>query len=110
MAHSRSGDVNLRPIKKLPNGLKEIKHNGTYITARGEATGSVHKLVADKPADLFIGKDDKGNTFIQVFNKVKHTHTKDHEDIFVLPGIYEQIPEREVDNFSQEFITRKVRD
>lgn len=106
---NRSGDVNLIEIKNLPKNLKEIKHSGEFITARGEATGSTHKLVADRVADMRILKDENGNTYMEILNKVKHTHSVDHETTFVLPGIYKQEQEREVDNFG-EFVIRKVID
>lgn len=107
--HNRSGDVNLRPIAKLPKNLKEVKHNGYFITAKGEATGSVHTLVADKKQDMFIGQNEKGNYYFQFFAQVKHTHTRDHETTFVMPGIYKQVPEREVDWF-EHGVVRKVID
>ena len=107
--HSRSGDVNLRPAKELPEGLKEIKHNGEYITARGEATGSVHMLVADKVSDMKLMQDEKGNVYLEVLNPIKHSHSVDHETITVMPGIYKQIQEREIDWFS-EGIIRKIQD
>ncbi len=106
---NRSGDVNLIEVDKLPENLIEVPHKKEYITARGEATGSVHKLVADRIEDMKIMQDKQGNTYIQVFNKVKHTHSSDHETTFVLPAIYKQVREREKDWF-QEGITRKVQD
>ena len=108
--HSRSGDVNLRPIKELPSGLKEIKHSGEYITARGEATGSVHKLVADRISDMKLMTDAQGNVYLEVLRPIKHSHTHDHQTVIVNPGIYKQVQEREVDNFSSEFLIRKVVD
>ena len=106
---NRSGDVNLIEIDKLPDNLTEIKHNGEYITARGEMTGSVHKLVVDRPQDMKIMKDGNGNTYIQLFAVARHTHTKDHETTFVLPKIYKQVPEREVDHFADS-VVRIVKD
>lgn len=107
--HNRSGDVNLRPIKKLPENLKEIKHNGEYITARGEATGSVHKLVAKRVSDMKLMTDEKGNVYLEVFNPITHSHTHDHQTITVMPGIYKQVAEREKDWFL-DGIERKVVD
>jgi hypothetical protein len=107
--HSRSGDVNLRPIKKLPDNLKEVKHNGEFILARGEATGSVHKLVAERTQDLNIMTDESGKMYFQLFAIAKTTHTKDHEPTIVEEGIYEQIAEREIDWFA-EGVERKVID
>ena len=108
--HSRSGDINFRPIKELPSGLKEIKHDGSHITARGEATGSVHKLAANKVSDMRLMTDEKGEVYLEVLNSIKHTHTHDHETITIFPGIYKRVPEREIDNFSSEYLVRRVMD
>lgn len=107
--HSRSGDVNLRPISKLPENLKVIDHNGSYITARGEATGSVHLLEVKNKLDMILMKDEQGNIYIELLSEATHSHTKDHETVRVMPGIYKQIQEREVDWF-MDGITRKVVD
>ncbi len=106
--HNRSGDVNLRPIDKLPLGVKPINHNGSYITATGEATGSKHTLIAERVSDMKLFSDGK-DVFIQVINPIKHSHTHDHETTIVMPGIYKQIQERELDWF-QEGVERKVID
>ncbi len=107
--HNRSGDVNLRPIDKLPANLKEIKHKGSYITARGEATGSRHTLIAERVSDMQLFTDTQGQVFLKVNNPIKHSHTHDHETTIVNPGIYKQVQEREIDWFL-EGIERKVID
>mgnify|MGYP001559871991 CR=1 FL=1 len=106
--HSRSGDVNLRPTDKLPENLKIIEHNGSYITARGEATGSIHQLKVADPQKMKIMQDEKGNTYIQLLDVAEHSHTSDHETIKVMPGIYKQINEREIDHFNDSVVRRVV--
>lgn len=107
--HSRSGDVNLRPISEIPAGLEVIKHDGSYITARGEATGSTHILKVKNKSNMVLMKDGDGNVYVQLLSDATHSHTKDHETIIVKPGIYKQIQEREIDWFA-DGVTRKVLD
>lgn len=106
---TRNGDVNLHSIKELPKGLKEVEFNGKeWIMARGEATGSKHLLTVDRPDTLKIYQDEKGNFYFDLKAEAKASHTADHETTTVLPGIYVQVPEREVDNYMQ--VVRKVID
>lgn len=106
----RSGDVNLHEIKSLPKGLKEIKFNGTeWVMARGEATGSKHCLVVDRPETLKVYQDEQGRFYFKLDAEAKSTHTHDHETTIVLPGIYTQVGEREIDHFADS-VVRKVID
>jgi len=103
----RHGDVNLHPIEKVSG--KKIEHNGNYILARGEATNSVHTLSVENPLDLEVYIDDFGDTFYKLMGEGMITHTHDHETITIPPGIYKQIPERELDHFAEN-IEKKVKD
>ena len=101
----RHGDVNLIRIDAPPEGLKEIKkENGRYILARGEATGSVHKIIGD-----FEVYEREGTIFLKVETPCEVTHTSDHETIVIEPGWYIQKPEREIDYFG-DAVERKVSD
>lgn len=105
---ARHGDINLHPIEELPKGLKKVEHNGSFILARGEATGSVHLLEVKEKSNLILMQDEQGNTYLQLLEPAKLSHTKDHETITIEPGVYRQIQEREVDWFSQGIIRKVV--
>lgn len=106
----RHGDVNFHPIteeeyKKFKGEIQ--KHDKEYIVARGEATGSTHKLCVDNPINLEV-KEDGEVRFVKLLKSALITHTHDHETITIDPGFYVQIPEREIDHFAG--IERKVID
>lgn len=110
----RNGDVNLHPISakeadKIRKVCKVIKTNGEYVMARGEATGSLHKIMVDKPDDLIVRQSEIGEIYIEVLAPAKNTHTHDHKTTTVIPGIYIQVPEREIDHFADS-VERKVID
>jgi len=102
----RHGDVNLHPVDKTEGKL--VKHNGQYILAEGEATGSIHLLSVDNPADLEVSVDNFGDTFYKLMSEGTITHTHDHETIKIPPGIYKQVPERELDHFADSIQRRVV--
>ena len=115
MKYKRSGDHYFHEIKKLPENLKEVKHEGQFIFGVGEASNHNHVIVCDKPTDLIIKQDESGGYYFELFAPAKLMHLEgdsqkvaDHKTIFIQPGIYKQVREREVDIFTQ--ITRKVVD
>lgn len=103
----RSGDVNLHKVEKAEG--KIIKHNGEFVLARGEATGSVHLLKVKDPDKLIIRQDGQDRMYFELLENGEVSHTKDHETIHISKGIYTQVPEREVDHFADSVI-RKVQD
>ena len=103
----RHGDINLHPVKKVLG--EKMKSNGSFVLAEGEATGSKHIIAVANPADLEVWKDALNDVYIKLNSVGTITHTHDHETITIQPGIYRQIPEREVDHFN-ESITRRVID
>jgi len=108
----RHGDVNLHPITKEQyealNGEVK-KHKGSYILAHGEATGSVHEVHVKDKSNLEI-KDLGGRLAVAIRNEeATITHTVDHETITAKPNFYIQVPEREIDWFS-EGVERQVID
>jgi hypothetical protein len=106
----RHGDVNLHLVMKIPKTAKEVKQNGSYVLAEGEATGSKHVLSVGKVDELRVYRDQEaGTTYIQLGKVGTLTHTHDHETLEVPAGIYIQIPEREIDHFG-ESVERKVID
>lgn len=108
----RNGDVNLFPISEGDyNAIKgeKVAHNGEYILAEGEATGSLHKLKVKNPYNLEIKKDAFGNTFFAISEIAEISHTTDHEIIWTPKKVwYKQIAEREVDHFANSTVRRVV--
>ncbi len=86
----RQGDVLLVPVKKLPDGLKEVgrDRHGRLIVAEGEATGHAH-CITDRFADLFVPQDleEMSDRFLVVSETVGLTHDE-HDTLTVPPGIY----------------------
>lgn len=103
----RHGDVNLHRVAEA-RGI-EVKHDGSFVLARGEATGSVHTLEVEKSDDLVVRQDANGDLYFVVKAEGKVTHTSDHDTLTIEPGIYRQVPEREVDHFADS-VVRKVVD
>jgi hypothetical protein len=93
----RSGDVNLHIVKEAKG--KVLEHNGSWVLAKGEATGSVHTLTVDNPEDLIVQQDDNGDMYYTLKSPGKISHTHNHETIIAQPEIYIQTPEREIDHF-----------
>ena len=89
----RHGDLILRPITKLPEGLKEVENKGVFVLAEGETTGHKHLLTGDK---MKILQDSNGKFYMQFGEPIKLTH-EEHSTITILPGIYEIGNEREYD-------------
>jgi hypothetical protein len=94
----RQGDVNFVPGKQI-RGIKQV-HQGRYVVARGEATGSVHELIAERPEDFEVFLDGE-TLFLKVLEPIKIRHSHDHEPVVFAPGEYVQNPEREMDHFAK---------
>ena len=103
----RNGDVNLHPISKVKGEI--VKHEGSFILARGEATGSLHKVIVKNREDLIVRRDNEGRMYFELLAEGELTHTHDHATTKIMPGRYVQVPEREVDHFADS-IVRKVID
>ena len=116
MTYKRNGDHYFHKVSELPKGLKKLSKKGEeYIFGVGEASNHVHTLVMPKLGDYEVYEDDKGRKFFEI--KVEGTlahlvggtkKTADHKKTKIAPGFYVQVPEREVDIFSQT--VRKVID
>lgn len=107
MKFLRNGDVNLFRVDRVEGKL--IKKGTSFVLARGEATGSEHRLTVVSPESLFVYEDEKGTRYYQLLEEGEVTHTHDHEPLKIEPGIYRQVPEREVDHFGNS-VVRKVLD
>ena len=90
------GDVLIRRIEKLPDGLKKIKpENGKIIVTHSE-TGHHHVMEADR-AELFQGPDLlTAFLLVRKATKLEHLRPHDtHEAIKFPPGVYEVRRQRE---------------
>ena len=106
MNYMQQGDVILKEIKKLPDGLKKTSGN---VLAEGESTGHFHSLCSkeqafgryEKVQGLTYYKDEKGNSYVHVEQELDLLH-QEHNKISVAPGIYEIGIVREYDHFAEE--------
>lgn len=90
----RHGDVGLVPVSTLPKGV--VKEEGK-ILAYGEVTGHTHRF---DDGDYQFWKH--GDTrYIEVLSPSTLNH-EEHGRLTILPGVYEQIQEREYDYFNEE--------
>lgn len=96
---ARHGDLSFHPLKELPQNLKEVEQNGSFVLARGEHTGHSHKISAP-PKKMRIFKDSEGRFVLEVKEQATITH-EEHKTITLRPGIWRQEQELERDPFLQ---------
>jgi len=101
---ARQGDISFHTLKELPQDIKEVEQNGTFVLARGEHTGHKHTITAPK---LKIFQDAQGRYVLQVGEAATITH-EEHKTITLRPGIWRQEQELERDPFLQRI--REVAD
>lgn len=92
------GDLMIRRIDKLPEGLKSAKsENGKFILAHSE-TGHNH-TVLERPGVTVYETDDPFKAFIEVYcGGVDLTHERSfdtHETILIPNGVFELRRQRE---------------
>lgn len=102
----RHGDINFHQSKKIEGDI--VKHDGSFVVGLGETTGHRHVLTVEKPSDLVIRKDAKGDYYFELKAEGTLTH-EEHKTLRMPPGIYKKFQEEEVDWFN-EGISRKVID
>ena len=100
----RHGDVGLVEVSagdfaKAKRRGRVIAHDGRYVLARGEATGSVHALAVATPDAMELVLDGQ-TLWLRLMGTGTLTHTSDHEPLTVAPRHYVQVPERELDHFA----------
>jgi len=100
----RHGDLCIKRIKELPNGLKKVNHN---VLAEGEVTGHAHTLLGEVGDKFQLYEDEKGTLYLSVTAPVEITH-QEHGIHEIGEGVYVIEREREFDLFEEEI--RKVRD
>lgn len=93
----RHGDVTLTEIDALPEGLKKVENNGSFVLALGEVTGHKHVLTADK---LEVFQDPEGRNYFKLISEGKLSH-EEHKTLTVAPKIFVQNAEREFDHFNR---------
>lgn len=91
------GDMLIRRIDKLPEGLEKSKsENGLHVLAHSE-TGHNH-VVNERGAQLLIDKTNEFIAYLEVTepSEIEHLRSYDtHETILVDKGIYEIRRQRE---------------
>jgi len=95
----RQGDVLVRPIQKLPDGVKKSKVK-RVVLAEGEVTGHCHEILDVENVELL--QDADGNLYLDVKEPAELTH-QEHSTITIPPGTYEIVRQRE---YSPEEIRR----
>ena|SRR3990167_6491581 len=108
----RNGDVNLHPISKEEFEKVSgqiIKHTGSFVVARGEATGSEHRISVKEKENLVVKQDEQGNFYFAIMEGGLITHTHDHKTLTIpKKTYYRQVQEREVDHFADSVIRKVV--
>ena len=94
----RHGDVSLHPISELPFGLEEIKHNGEYTAALGEATGHSHRILANPPS-MKVLRDKDGKVYLSFTKDAEIVH-EEHKKLTIKKGLYVIEHEREYSYWS----------
>lgn len=108
MKHYSHGEVNIFQIKKLPEGLRQVKcDNDKYIIADSETTGNFHCVekkesveMYEKEGVLYMVNTESVNVFC--------AHEGRHDSITLEPSIWEIDKAKEYDHLTQE--TRNVAD
>lgn len=104
--HWRHGDISGHRISALPDGLKEVAQNGSFVLAEGETTGHKHCITAT-PKTMRVLQGPDGRFYLDIQDSAEISH-EEHKTIFVQPGIYEVRHEQEYDWFAHK--TRRVID
>lgn len=105
----RNGDWLIVKVEEEFKG-KELKHNGSFIFATGEATNHHHVITVKKPQDMILTKMADGSYLVELKNEATITHPE-HSlkvDIKIKKGTYKIFQKREKDWFSLS--TRKILD
>lgn len=107
MNYYQQGDVLLKRVERLPDGLKELK---SKILQLGEVTGHKHQFAKDDVVTVYIDPanvqhdtritPDEGK-YIVVGNTAYLTH-EEHKPVQVEPGVYQVDIVREFDYDAME--------
>lgn len=97
MKNYRHGDLAIKPLKELPQGLKKLNSN---IVMSGEATGHHHRLLERTNNQFSIMEDVNGNKYLQINEPTDLVH-EEHKTITIEKGIYLVDREEEYDYFEE---------
>jgi len=86
---NRQGDLLIKTISALPDGVKVIKTN---ILLEGEATGHAHRINGGE-----VFSDKAGKLYFRVKQSASLDH-EEHKSIKFKKGIYEVVRQREYVN------------
>ena len=95
----RHGDVVFHEVESIEG--EEVKHNGKYAVALGEATGHSHTLLCET---MEIRKN-KGRNMV-ILQEVEIVHQQ-HKKL-KMSGKFAQVQEREADHFADGVIRKVV--
>ena len=93
----RHGDLSFKQIDKLPEDVKEMKQEKSFVLALGEHTGHKHVITAEKEGVVQMLTTMDGKTVLVIEGVALLTH-EEHKTITFAPGIYEMDNEQEYDN------------
>lgn len=94
----RTGDLNFHAVEKIEG--EKVQTVTSIVLQEGETTGHKHVLTIQDPNDMVVYKLPTGEWMIDLRAEGKLTH-EDHKIIVILPGIYKQTRERELDHFRE---------
>lgn len=101
---AHQGDVVLRRVAKLPDGLKRIEPRPLAL---GELSGHRHLAVAERPDLIDFYEDAKGNIWLvnKSAMKIRHENadgswTQEHHTIVTEPAIWQVQIQRVRDPFT----------
>src|SRR3990167_185063 len=97
---ARHGDLSFHLLEELPKNLKEIKHSGEFVLARGEHTGHKHTISTPRK-QINIFQDAEGRYVLEVKEAATIMH-EEHHTITLQPEIYRQEQELERDTFLEQ--------
>jgi hypothetical protein len=91
---ARQGDILLKSIPEIPEGLKPVKdQSGRLILAHGEVTGHHHSIQASPTTALYAGKNDE--LYLLVKEGEALLEHQEHGTIQLAPGAYRVVRQRE---------------
>ncbi len=104
----RHGEVILKPLSKMPKGVKLQKETKKYIVAHSE-TGHHHVLEAPEKYKIYTLD---GDTYIQLGTLADLVHEKTGRDVHtphkIAPSVYKVVIKKQFDYFTKKM--ERVRD
>lgn len=94
----QQGDVLIKKVDKLPEGLIKTHDKRGHVLAEGEATGHFHAIKETEKATMY---ERDGKLYLNVIDECDVTH-QEHHKITLPKGDYEIDRVQEWDYFEQE--------